>query len=140
MKYTSKQVQIFRPDEIIYRTLSNFENFTPILSDKVEGWTATDETCSFIAKGYNIGLKMDERTPNSLIKVTGDERCGIPIPFTFWIQMKSMDDTADPDTRVRIVLDVELNTMMKMMLGNKMQTAVDTIADQIANAFNQAQL
>lgn len=148
MKYTSKQVRIAHPDEVIFRTLSSFENFTPILADKVEGWEATDDTCKFRAKGFSIGLKMAEREPNKLIKVCADDSAGgVPIPFTFWAQMKDTTDTVveghaapKPHTHMRIVLDIELNPMMKMIVGNKMQEAVDSIADQIAHAFNNAKI
>ena len=112
MRYTSKQVQIARPDETIFRVLSSFENFTPILADKVEGWEATEETCKFKAKGFTVGLKMVERQPNKLIKVCADESAGgMPIPFTFWAQMKNAapEGTPLPDTHMRIVLDIELN-------------------------------
>ncbi|WP_417154180.1 polyketide cyclase [Rikenella microfusus] len=141
MRYTSKQVQIARPDETIFRVLSSFENFTPILADKVENWEATEETCKFKAKGFTVGLKMAERQPNKLIKVCADESAGgMPIPFTFWAQMKDTtpEGSAVPGTRMRIVLDIELNPMMKMIVGNKMQDAVDSIAEQIAYAFNNA--
>ncbi|SUE32955.1 polyketide cyclase [Rikenella microfusus] len=141
MRYTSKQVQIARPDETIFRVLSSFENFTPILADKVENWEATEETCKFKAKGFTVGLKMVERQPNKLIKVCADESAGgMPIPFTFWAQMKDTtpEGSAVPGTRMRIVLDIELNPMMKMIVGNKMQDAVDSIAEQIAYAFNNA--
>lgn len=143
MKYTSKQVQIAQRDEAIFRTLSSFENFTPILADKVEGWEATDDTCKFRAKGFTVGLKMAEREPNKLIKVCADEAAGgMPIPFTFWAQMKDTtpEDSTDAHTHMRIVLDIELNPMMKMFVGNKMQEAVDTIAEQIAHAFNNANI
>ena len=141
MRYTSKQVQIARPDETIFRVLSSFENFTPILADKVESWEATEETCKFKAKGFTVGLKMVERQPNKLIKVCADESAGgMPIPFTFWAQMKDTtpEGSAVPRTSMRIVLDIELNPMMKMIVGNKMQDAVDSIAEQIAYAFNNA--
>ncbi len=141
MRYTSKQVQIARPDETIFRVLSSFENFTPILADKVESWEATEETCKFKAKGFTVGLKMAERQPNKLIKVCADESAGgMPIPFTFWAQMKDTtpEGSAVAGTRMRIVLDIELNPMMKMIVGNKMQDAVDSIAEQIAYAFNNA--
>lgn len=143
MRYTSKQVQIAQEDERIFRMLSSFENFSPILADKVEGWEATEETCRFRTKGLTIGLKMAEREPNKLIKVCADETAGgIPVPFTFWAQMKDTtpdgDAASGPQTHMRLVLDVELNMMMKMLVGGKIQGALDSIADQIATAFNNA--
>lgn len=132
MKYTSKQVQINHDDELVFRTLSSFSNFNAVLKDKVDGWEADGDRCSFKASGIKIGLKFDERIPNSTIKMVGDDN-GAPFPFTFWIQIKQIESL---DSRMRIVLDVELNMMMKMMIGGKLQEAVDKIADQIAHAFN----
>lgn len=132
MQYTSKQQQIRRSAEQIYTVLSKFSNFTPMLQDKVEQWTATEDTCSFKAKGMTIGLKMDELTPYSTIRIVGDDN-GTPFPFTFWVQLK---ETEPYDTRMRIVLDVELNMMMKAMIGGKLQGAVDKIAEQIATGLN----
>ena len=43
---------------------------------------------------------------------------------------------AETDTRMRIVLDVELPMMMKMMVGKKLAGAVDQIAEKIAEGFN----
>ena len=129
-EYKSKQVRINKPDEAIYAVLSDFGNFTPIVADKVEGWSATEQTCSFKAKGFTVKLRMVEREPNKLIKITGEE---LPFDFFFWIQLKGM---APDDTRMLLTLHAELNMMMKMMIGGKLQKALDQIADQIAAAFN----
>ena len=112
--------------------LSDFNHLTPVLGDKVEGWSATTDTCSFKAQGFQINLQMVEKVAPKLIKVTGAD--GSPMDFTFWLQLVSVSDT---DTRMRIVLDVKLPLMMKMMVGKKLAGAVDQIADQIAEAFNR---
>ena len=39
-KYESKQVQIRRPAAQIYAMASRFDNFTPVLKDRVEEWQA----------------------------------------------------------------------------------------------------
>lgn len=132
-KYESKQVQIFRPASAIYFTLSDFTRFTPILQDKVEGWQATADMCSFKAKGFPVRLRIVEREEGKLIKIAGDD--GSPFDFTFWIQMQ---EVAPSDTRLRLVLHAELNMMMKMMIGGKLTEALDQIADQIAQAFNRS--
>lgn len=130
-KYESKHIQIKRPVEHIYAAVSSFDNFTPILADKVEGWCAADTKCSFKAKGFNVKLHMIEREHCKHIKIVGED--GSPMDFTFWLQLVS---AAPEDTRMRIVLHVELNMMMKMMVGGKLQAAVDQIADKIAESFN----
>lgn len=100
------------------------------MADKVEEWNATEETCSFKAKGFTVKLRMVEREPHKLIKITGDD---IPFEFFFWIQLKSV---APDDTRMLLTLRAELNMMMKMMIGGKLQKGLDEMADKIAAAFN----
>ena len=92
-KYESHQVRILRPAAVIYRTLSDFSNFTPILQDKVEEWQADADSCSFKVKGFTARLRIVEREENKLVKVTGDE--GSPFPFFFWLQLHPVDDTDD---------------------------------------------
>lgn len=134
MKYESQQQQINKDAQVIFAALSDFSNFTPILADKVEGWQATRDDCSFKAQDFNVALSMLDRVSPTLIKIGPAPGGGIPFPFTFFIQLKSV---APDDTRMRIVLDVELNMMLKMMVGSKLQGAVDKIAQQIAHSFNQ---
>jgi carbon monoxide dehydrogenase subunit G len=130
-KYVSKQVKINRPDWIIYNLLSDFNHFTPMLEGRVDNWRVEGDTCSFTVKGFTIHLRMLERTPYSTVKVGGDE--GSPFEFTFWIQLVKMGEN---DTRMRLTLHANLNVMMKMMLGKKLEQALDRIAEQIATAFN----
>lgn len=134
-EYISKQVQIRRPAAMVYGVLSDFTNFTPILADKVEEWQATADNCSLKAKGFTVGLRIVEREENKLVKIAGDD--GSPFEFMLWIQLK---EVAPADTRMRLVLHVKLNMMMKMMVGKKLETGIDQIAEQIAATFNQAPL
>ena len=130
-EYISKQQRIFRPAEQIYTVISRFDNLTPALSDKVEAWQATEERCSFKAKGFTVKLRIEERIAPKRIKIVGDEG-GVPVDFVCWIQLQQV---AENDTRMRLVLHVELNLMMKMMIGGKLQDALDQIAAGIARAF-----
>ena len=131
-KYVSKQVKIDRPDWMIYDQLSDFNRFTPLLEGKVDGWRVEGDTCSFTVKGISLSVRMLEKTPHSLIKIGGDE--GSPFEFTFWVQLQKVDEH---DTRMRLTLHAHLNTMLKMMIGKKLEGALDQMADRIAEAFNQ---
>ena len=42
------------------------------------------------------------------------------------------------DTRMRLVLHIDLNMMMRMMIGSKIQGAIDQIAEALAKSFNAA--
>jgi carbon monoxide dehydrogenase subunit G len=130
-KYESKQQRIRRSAETIYGALADFENFTPLVADKVEGWTVEGDTCSFKVKGMTMGLRMVERIPGELIKIQATEAS--PVGFTLWVQLK---EAAPYDTRMRLVLHAEMNMMIKMMIGSKLQGGVDSLAEQIARSFN----
>ena len=130
-RYESKHVQILHPARAVYGVLADFNHLTPVVGDKVEGWCATENTCSFKVQGFTVNLQMIEKVEHKLIKVTGAD--GSPMDFTFWLQLVS---AAETDTRMRIVLDVELPMMMKMMIGKKLAGAVDQIAEKIAEGFN----
>ena len=133
-EYTSKQQQIRRPAQQIYTDLSLCDNLTPAVADKVEEWQATEDTCSFKAKGFTVKLRMAEKEEPKLIKIVGDDG-GVPMDFAFWLQLK---EVAPDDTRMRLVLHIELNMMMRMMVGSKLQEAVDKIAEAVAQSFNAA--
>lgn len=133
-EYISKQHQILRPAEQIYAVISRFDNLTPALADRVEEWQATEERCSFKAKGFTVKLRMEERIAPKHVKIVGDEG-GVPMDFAFWIQLHKVSDT---DTRLRVVLHIDLDMMMRMMIGSKLQGAVDQIAEGIARAMNAA--
>ena len=131
-EYISQQQQILRPAEQIYAAISRFNNLTPALADRVEEWQADEEHCSFKAKGFTVKLRMEERVEPKHVKIVGDQG-GVPVDFAFWIQLHKVSEA---DTRLRIVLHAELNMMMKMMIGGKLQGAVDQIAEGIAKAMN----
>ena len=127
--YLSGNGRILLRDEATGRVIYR-HSFSTLFQE----WQATEERCSFKAKGFTVKLRMEEREAPKHVKIVGDEG-GVPVDFAFWIQLHTVSDT---DTRMRLVLHVELNMMMKMMLGSKLQGAIDQIAEGIANAMNQA--
>ena len=132
-KYESKQQQIFKPAARIFPFISRFDMLTPALRDKVEGWEATEDTCSFTIKGFTVKLRVVERAENKHVKITGDDG-GVPIDFSFWIQLH---EAGESDTRIRMVLHAELNMMMRMMIGGKIRDGLDKAVEGLAMAFNQ---
>ena len=132
-KYESKQGRIFKSAAQIYPFISNFSLLTPAVADQVEEWQATEDTCSFKIKGMSVKLRMIDKEAGKYVKITGDQG-GVPIDFTFWIQLHEVTPT---DTRMRMVLHAELNMMMRMLVGGKIQKGLDQAVDSFADAFNR---
>ena len=133
-EYTSRQQQIRRSAQQIYDVVSRFDNLTPALADRVEEWQADEDTCSFKAKGFTVKLRIAEKEAPKTIKIVGGDG-GVPMDFAFWLQLK---EVAPYDTRMRLVLHIDLNMMMRMMIGSKIQGAIDQIAEALAKSFNAA--
>ncbi|MBE6214329.1 MAG: polyketide cyclase [Rikenellaceae bacterium] len=134
-KYESKQQQVRKSAARIYPFISRFDMLTPALQDKVEEWRADEDSCSFKVKGFNVALRIVERVENKHIKISGDDTAGsVPIDFSFWIQLH---EVSEDDTRMRLVLHAELNMMMRMMIGGKIQGGLDKAVEGLAMAFNQ---
>ncbi len=130
-KYESKTVTLNRPAGDVYGRFTDLSALTPLVADKVDAWSATPDTCSFRAKGFPISLRMDERIPNRLISVVSDG--GTPVAFTL---QGHFSEIAAGQTAFRITLDIELNMMLKMMVGSKLQEGLDAIADALAARLN----
>ena len=133
-KYESKQQQILKPASRIFPFISRFDMLTPALEGKVDEWSATEDTCSFKVKGFKVALRIVERIENKHVKITADEENGVTVDFAFWLQLHEVSDT---DTRIRMVLHAELNMMMRMMIGSKIQGGLDKAVEGLAMAFNQ---
>ena len=132
-KYESKQQQLRKSAAQIVPLISDFSLLTPAVADKVEEWQATADTCSFKVKGFTVKLRMVDKVECKHVKITGDDG-GVPIDFAFWIQLHEVTPT---DTRMRMVLHAELNMMMRMMVGGKLQKGLDQAAETFAAAFNR---
>ena len=109
---------------MMFVDMRNFLNFIP--EDKKEGVTADYDSIHAEVQGFNIGLKVKERVPYSRIVFQDDGA-----PFTFELAL-FFDPATDPyKTDFQIILDAELNFMMKTLLGGKLKEALDKVVDAL---------
>lgn len=132
LEVESKIGKIDNSDENIYHFLADFSNFNSLVSqDRMKNWEATRDTCRFTLDGLgDIGMKIIEREPFKLIKVTGDETS--KFSFFFWIQLKKMAET---DTRIKLTIQADINPMVQMMAKKPLQNFLDLLVDQLENHF-----
>jgi len=135
-KYTSKIGKINKSDQLIYNFLTDFNNIKSVIpKDKVKDFEATEDTCRFSIDGVGqAGLKIIEKEPYKLIKITSDGKT--PFSFFFWIQLKPIEGE-EKATAIRLTIDANLNPMMKMMVGKHLQKGIDAMVDQVVVFFNE---
>jgi carbon monoxide dehydrogenase subunit G len=128
MEIESKIGKIGNSEELVYQFLSDFNNFKSLVpADKIKNWTSTTDQCHFSVAGMGeTGLRIIERIPNKLIKITTE--IGSNVDFLMWIQLKQ---AGEMDTRVKITVRAELNPMISAIAKGPLKTFADSLIDQM---------
>lgn len=129
MKIESKTGASPHPASRIYNFVSDFRNFNSFIPENtVSNWKAETESCSFsMSLLGNVALKIDEKEKDKLIRIVSDPSVS-QYNFTLWIQIKEL---AENDSRIRIVMEPQLNQIMLSMAKGYLKTFVDSMVDEI---------
>jgi len=127
-----KEVLIKRTPYEIFSVFSNLSYFVMNLPEDMKNKVTADAD-SIVAnvKGMNVGIRIEERIPYSLIVMKDEGKSPFPFKVKFHLSPVGLDSTL-----FQIEVNAELNTMMKMMLGGKLQSAVDKMTEQIEKAVS----
>lgn len=130
MKINSKHRSVARAPYMLYMPFSDMRNFVAMLpEDKKQGVEADYDSIRGTVQGFSVGVRVEERRPYSRIVYKDD---GAPFQFTVNICFDA--DGGNPDsTDFHVDIEADLNFMMKMLLGNKLQDAVDKMVDAVAD-------
>ena len=123
---TSKHGQVSKQPFELYMAFVDMRNFLQFLpEDKKEGVVADYDTISATVQGFKIGIMVKERTPYSKIEFIDN---GAPFGFGGSLHFNAVP--SDPSkTDFHIEFHADLNLMMKMLLGGKIQGALDKVVD-----------
>lgn len=138
--YESQIKSIKRPQEALFHALSDLTHLQKIQNTNPEGrekaaeylkdMTFDRDAISFSLSGIGrVGFRIVEREPMKTIKLEAE---GTPFAAYGWIQLLPV--TTD-ETKMKLTLKADLPMMIKMMLGDKLQTGLDMIADAIGAAM-----
>jgi hypothetical protein len=124
-EFRSKRATVSRPPYQLYMGFVDMRNFVQMLpEDKRADVTADYDSIHATVQGFAIGVKVIQRTPYSRLEFADDGA-----PFQFRLTMH-FDASVDPyKTDFQIVLDADLNFMMKTLLGGKLKDALDKVVD-----------
>ena len=129
--YTSKHGQVAKLPEELFMAFTDLRNFAQMVpAGKVQADIQADfDTLSVTVQGFKIGVRVDEREPYRLIRLGSTDS---PVEF---VGVLHFEPSALPErTDFWIDLDANLNFMMKMMLGDKVQQAMDKMVDGLVDA------
>lgn len=140
-KYVSETKYINHNNKVIFNYLSNFENLSKYITAellektaesmpkmKITDFESDSDSCRFTISGMGQSeIRIIEREPFKTIKIKGGEQ--LPIDITLWIQLLP---TGPYQSKMRLTLHAEMNMMIKMMAGSKLEKGIDQLADVIA--------
>lgn len=126
MEIKSKRAIVSKAPYELYMAFVDMRNFVQFVpEDKRGDVTADFDSVHAVVQGFNVGVKVVQRVPYSRIEFADDGA-----PFQFRLTMHFDAASSDPyRTDFQIVLDAELNFMMKTLLGGKLKDALDKVVD-----------
>ena len=129
-EYKSKHGIVSRQPAELYMNFVDCSRFRDMIpEDKRAGVTADCDSIKATVQGFSIGIRIVRREPYSLIMLEDD---GAPFHFGIDLHFDPADDPSKTDFHIKV--SAELNLMMKMMLGSKIQTGLDKIVDGLVAA------
>lgn len=126
----SKKGRVHRPPYELYMAFTDLRNLVAMLpEDKKKDVTADYDTIQASVQGMSIGVKVHERVPYSRLELVD---YGAPFAFHVVLHFDGISDEP-AKTDFHISLEAELNFMMKMLIGSKLQDVVDKIVDSLVD-------
>ena len=147
-KYESSVKQVNAPVERVYSVISDLERLRPVIEmaqnnemikeklreagqdpaqlEKLKDMNLTSDRVSFPAPMVGeVAVAIIEREENKGIKFETEKS---PVDANLWIQVLPVTDTT---SKMRVTLKADLNPMMKMILGSKLEKGIDQFADML---------
>ena len=147
-KYESNVKQVNAPVERVYSVISDLERLRPVIEmaqnnemikeklreagqdpaqlEKLKDMNLTSDRVSFPAPMVGeVAVAIIEREENKCVKFETEKS---PVDANLWIQVLPVTDTT---SKMRVTLKADLNPMMKMILGSKLEKGIDQFADML---------
>ena len=147
-KYESSVKQVNAPVERVYAILSDMERLRPMIElaqnnemlkeklreagqdpaqlEKLKDMNLTSDRISFPAPMVGeIALAIVEREQDRCVKFQTEKS---PIEANLWIQVLPVTSTT---SKMRVTIKADLNPMIKMMVGSKLEKGIDQFADML---------
>ena len=125
--FKSKRAVVSRAPYELYMVFVDMRNFVQFLpEDKKAGVNADYDSIQAEVQGFNIGIRVKDRTPYSKIEYMDD---GAPFKFRIILHFDAASDPYKTDFQIEV--EAELNFMMKTFLGGKIKDALDKVVDSL---------
>lgn len=129
VKFESSENLVNASVEKVHTFLSDFNNFEPLIPQaRITNWQCDSQTCRFNINGIGeAGLKIVETIPNNKIKYISNGK--VPFNFYLWVHQQ---EVSDKKSTLKLVVDADLNPMMKMLAAPHLEKFIEILAEAFA--------
>ena len=147
-KYESSVKKVNAQVKRVYSVISDLERLRPVIEmaqnnemikeklreagqdpaqlEKLKDMNLTSDRVSFPAPMVGeVAVAIIEREENKCVKFETEKS---PVDANLWIHVLPVTDTT---SKMRVTLKADLNPMMKMILGSKLEKGIDQFADML---------
>lgn len=127
MTVIQNQAIIDEAADRIYAFLADCNNHEQLMPESIYNWTSTRDEASFsIQNMAKLALKIDRRVENREVVFVPAEKA--PFDVTLRWEITSPEDG---QTLARLIVEADLNMMMKMVAAKPLQKLVDYQVDRL---------
>lgn len=121
MTVIQNQIVVDKPVDQVYAFLADCNNHEQLMPDNVYNWTSTTDEASFTIQNMaKLTLKVDRRVEEREVLFIPAEKA----PFNVVLRWETTSPAVN-QTLARLVIEAELNMMMKMVASGPLQKLVD---------------
>jgi len=111
----------------VYAFLADCNNHEQLMPDTIYNWSSTHDEARFTVQNMaKLALKIDRRIENSEVMFVPLEKA--PFDVTLRWELAAQEDRR---TIARLIIEADLNMMMKMVAAKPLQKLVDHQVDRL---------
>ena len=121
MTVIQNQISIDRPVADVYAFLADCNNHEQLMPDSIYDWVSTRDEARFTIRNMaKLALRVDRRTENSEVVFVPAEKAPFDVTL-LW----NVSPAGDAATKAELVIEADLNMMMKMLALKPLQRLID---------------
>lgn len=121
MTTITNHIDIDQPAERVYDFLADCNNHEQLMPENIYNWSSTRDEARFTIQNMaKLALKVDERVPNQEIRIVPLEKAPFDVTMK-WV----IESTGTMTSRAKLIIEADLNMMMKMLASGPLQKFVD---------------
>jgi carbon monoxide dehydrogenase subunit G len=130
-KSNDKEINASRKD--VYGFVSDINNFMALVPEgKVRDFEAEKDSCRFTVDGLGqVGVRIASSEPENSIMFESEG--SVPFNFNVLVDLREKDEGT---TIMKIILNADLNMMMKALARKPLKEGVEVIASELADHMN----